>query len=688
MGSVTYFVFAGSGTLLLAVIAFVLWKHSSKKRKREYPPPAAEPASPNRAEQATVGAQEIESVSPRSDSLSVTMAPSAKQPDQAVGEAQTPVADERTPTQSDLLEAIKTEGPGVESPVPERPQLRSASPEASPVGTLIEQAHVETAENLTSAAPLRDEKSEQPAVTPTALPAKEEPQVEMTPSAQPPATEEPQSKEDLPQPPTQVAGGPLPPPESKVEPVLDGTLQPNEESETKPKDEASGDADRVPKEYEFPTPKPGKNRKRDRKKRDSNLRQRPMEILVTAHPDHHGFCTFSILAQRPTDSPADLKVRCGNESVTLIEYNEAWYEAAATDELVSCLSGVVFTDKRKGDSHHSWQLSSRPLHVLAVEQGFGSLVSTTRLCVGRKHLVLCRADFVQEVQRVLAEVGCPAFESHGEDFGAPSGWVFLWPVTPSQPRPPVEGDKILNALRPQPDLDLVLEGGVWLHDSTWLAGYPPQITVSGVRPPDQPVHINRVPALEREDGSYSTPGCDKPGDYAVWCAGKSRGYSIAEPQAMCDRWEPHSYHGGSVCGALVTTGRDASRPPVTVPASNLVLIGAEPGQVFYCPPQVGTEWTGFVPFPVVWALPADPLRCDRSLRKVVLLTLLAPKASGGRVERPRKTDSSCWRWSKAIRDCRRKGLTLSPGDEGAEALWWAYVARAGGRFRRRQKHGA
>jgi hypothetical protein len=645
MGSVTYLIIAGSGTLILAVIVFLVWRHCGNKRERQS---ATDELRRNEESEAKAQAQ----AKADEEARRTTEAQSQRLAEERRA------AEEKASQEAEVIRLAEAQR------LAEEKARAEAEAKAQEEARRRAKAEVRARAEAEAKAKAEAEAREQArlAAETKAKRLAEKRIAEEIAAAEAKAREEARRKAEA---------------ETKA----------RAEAEAKAKAEVGGDADRVPKEYKFPTPEPGISRKRERKKRDSNFRERPFEIRVTAHPDHHGFCTFSILAKRPTQSPPELNVRCGNESVALIEYNEAWYEAAATDELMAWLSGVVFTDKRKGDTQHSWQLSSRPLHVLAVEQGFGSLVSTTRMCVGRKHLVLCRAHIVQEVQRVLAEVGCPGFVSHGEDFGSPNGWVFLWPVTPSQPRPPVDGDETLNALRPQAELDLVLEGGVWLHDSTWLEGYPPQITVSGVRPPDQPVHINRVPALEHEDGSYSTPGCDKPGDYSVWCAGKSRSYSIAEPQVMCDRWQPHSYHGGSVCGALVTTSRDASQPPVTVPASNSVLIGAEPGQIFYCPPQVGTEWTGFVPFPVVWALPADPLRCDRSVRKIVLLTRLTPKASDGRIGRPRKTDSSYWRWSKAIRDCRRKGLALSPGDEGAEALWWAYVVRAGGRLRRRQKRG-
>jgi len=655
MGSVTFFIISTSGALLLAVIVFVVWRHCSDKRKRQS---ATDELPPNEESEAKAN--------PEAKAAEEACRKAEAQLQQLAEERQRRAAEEMARQEAEVVrladgQRLAEENARVEAEAKAREDgQRQARAEASArEAEARRQAEAEATARAEATANAEAEALEQARLK--AVPEVKR-QAEKREAEEKAAAEAEDARR-------------------KAEAEI------RAQAEAKTKAEVGGDAGRVPAGYAFSNSKPGKSRKRERKKRDSNLRERPLEIRVTAHPDHHGFCTFSILAKRPTQSPPELNVRCGNEGVALIEYNEAWYEAAATDDLMAWLSGVVFTDKRKGDSRYSWQLSSRPLHVLAVQQGFGNLVSTTRLCVARKHLILCRADFVRRVQHVLDEVGCHPVESRGEDFGAPSGWVFLWPVVPFQPRPPVEGDDILNALRPQPELDLVLEGGIWLHDSTWLVGYPPRITISGVRPVDQLVHINGMPAVESGNGSYSTPGYDKPGDYSVWCAGKTRRYSIAEPQAKCDRWEPHTYHGGSVCGALVTTSRDASQLPVTVPASNPVLIGSVPGQVFFCPPQVGTEWTGFVPFPVVWALPADPLRCDRSVRKVVLVTRLTPKVSSARVERPRKTDSSCWLWCKSIRDCRRKGLALSPRDEEVEALWRAYLVRAGGRLRSWTKHG-
>lgn len=436
--------------------------------------------------------------------------------------------------------------------------------------------------------------------------------------------------------------------------------------------------------YRPPTQTPPRPRVAESQSRDMVPRRQPLELRVNALLDQHGYCTFRILARRPPAFSGELEVRQDQKRVVFAECSEDWYEVEARQYMGSWLSGVLFTESPKLESAISWQLSSRDVHVLAAQPGFGGPTSTTRLCIGRKHLVLCSRARVDEVSSVLAESGCGLISPSGEEMGAPTGWVFFWPVIPSQPVPLAAEDEILNVLRPQPELELVLEGGLWLQDSNWLVGWPPTIRVNGVVSPGEPVYIDRKPAVQDATGSYIAPGYVDPGPHLVACAGKTRSYSIFEPKMDWERWDAHNFGQGTICGASSVVHEQLI---VTVPTSNPVLIGAVPGQVFRCPSAVGREWTGFVPFRVVWALPDYPLHCDRASSRIISVNRTDPRGIGSRSRRPHQGDSPEWRWCQFIRDCQRKRLVVSPSGDEVSALWRTYAVLASAVWRNRKSRG-
>src|SRR5438093_748003 len=89
--------------------------------------------------------------------------------------------------------------------------------------------------------------------------------------------------------------------------------------------------------------------------------------------------------------------------------------------------------------------------------------------------------------------------------------------------------------------------------------------------------------LFRPPRSCSAAGYDLPGSHAVPCEGvpKSRTYSIVEPSEDWSEWPAYHFAGADICGRLVRI-KNSTAKPLTVPMTNPLLIGAEPGQVFRC----------------------------------------------------------------------------------------------------------
>jgi hypothetical protein len=428
--------------------------------------------------------------------------------------------------------------------------------------------------------------------------------------------------------------------------------------------------------YRAPVLGPGKTQRRIAARSGEKNQEQVLDLRIRAVSDRHGFCRFQIVGRRPTGAPAELGARGARRTVALSEVADDWYAITELNDLPVTMERGIRLSASAGDSGEvSWALRGRDLYVLAGLQGIFGFVSTARLSIGEEQIVLCRESRAVEVQTILAEAGCDGVQAHGMDDGAPSGWVFFRPVNPSRSVPQVSGDDILNVIRPIPDIKVRLEGGLWLRGSTWISGYAPKIHIIGELPPGTEVIIDGEAAGERETRVYATSGSERPGNHAVWCAGRSASYEICEPDV---RWEESDAGSFSrrVCGAVAAGAGSARDTLVSVPMSNPVLIGANPGEIFRCDRRPGKLWAGFVPFLACWALPDDVLHCDRSLRRVLLMTPLPPVHSIVRRFRKMNVAARVLQWCLAIRDCQRKGLALSPADVVSEQLWREYKQEA------------
>jgi hypothetical protein len=120
----------------------------------------------------------------------------------------------------------------------------------------------------------------------------------------------------------------------------------------------------------------------------------------------------------------------------------------------------------------------------------------------------------------------------------------------------------------------------------------------------------------------------------------------------------------------------SARQVFTVPMSNPLLIGAEPGQIFRCSSRGVAVWKGFVPFDVVWALPALPLICNKKTSRILQFANKPPM--------PCNTMTKPLAWSIAILDASRKGLRIENPSTGSIALWSQYKKTARSIWRRRR----
>jgi hypothetical protein len=295
------------------------------------------------------------------------------------------------------------------------------------------------------------------------------------------------------------------------------------------------------------------------------------------------------------------------------------------------------------------------------------------------------------------------------DSGIPAGWVGLRGVRPQKSVAPSPSSDILDALRPLPDVEIALIGGIRIDRQTWLSGFPPTIELLGDISTLGVVTIDGQEATRSPEGGYVTLGWDSAGEHTVWCTSSSRTYAIRNGAEGWEPWDAYAWSLGeptasgtqsrpAICGVLVRPPRVArsySRPTV-VAASNPILIGARPGEIEVCTPRSDVRaglCIGFPWFEPIWAIPADALHCDKRTARVFLI---GPPAAvnrddqasrthgGGRTARRRALARESHAWCEAVLAAGRKGLKTEPSRIEITDLWQSYkryakALRRGGR---------
>lgn len=417
-------------------------------------------------------------------------------------------------------------------------------------------------------------------------------------------------------------------------------------------------------------PRPAPARPVDRTTGRASSSEVSLELRVRLTLDRFYFCNVTFLPGRTAELNDDVVVKLGTASLQLVA-QEDWYQDLSFSETGRYLRDGfelkgVLSDQRRA----RWLLKGRDVYVLAVHPRANGFVSATRLLLGRSHLVLCVQNLVGEVETVLKEAGCEGYSKLDETHGLPDGWAGFRDVSPAKAIAVETGTSDpFYAIKPASDIEIEFEAGVRLRNSVWLAGYPPKIKLFGQPSAGIKALIDGKEALPAEDGSLVVDGYGLPGSHSVYCGGVSRSYSIEEPPDSWEAWPAYQFGEAKICGALVQLPpEEAGRPAFTVPMSNPLLIGAEPGQVFRCSARSVAVWRGFVPFDVVWALPAQPLTCNKKTARILQFAYkpLMPRRAGTRP----------FVWCSAILDASRKGLRIEGGSAESAERWSEYKKTA------------
>lgn len=399
-----------------------------------------------------------------------------------------------------------------------------------------------------------------------------------------------------------------------------------------------------------------------------------LEIRVHLRLDRFDLCDISLSPQRQSGMDDEVVVSLDGAARQLAAL-EDWYEDLRFDDIAERLrNGLEMNARLSGGRRCRWLLTGRDLYVLAHHGQTSGFLSTARLALGRTHIVLCTTALLPSVEAILAQAGCHGYVLLSAANGLPAGWSGLKEVIPTAAIPLGSGSDNFHAIKPPPDIEIELEGGIWFRNSVWLAGFPPQVKVFGQLPDSSRVLIDGTEAIRSEENTFTVEGYDAQGPHTVHCEGLScsRSYSIEEPPDTWDEWSAYSFGKAAICGPLVRLSPTAASERIfQVPMSNPLLIGAEAGQIFHCPQRQGSVWKGAVPFEVVWALPRSPLIADKKVARVLQFASATPVLPARRNPQPLG-------WSHSILDAARKGLRLADDSPQSIALWKKYkqMARA------------
>jgi hypothetical protein len=423
---------------------------------------------------------------------------------------------------------------------------------------------------------------------------------------------------------------------------------------------------------------------------DRQARQQNFDLTVRLLFQRSGHFSLGLLPQRGTELPEEIVIGAEGNRQTVAAVHDNWYEDIYPEDLASLLvNGIAWEGRTESDVLLGyWRLSGRDLYVMAGRDDLNGFIQTTRLKIGREHLVFLRNSLLPLVEQILPRIGCKDFIKLDERHGSPRGWTVIRGMLSN--KKPIQGiipmnvasvisePKILSILQPEPEIEIELHSGIYLQRSTWLHGYPPRICVSGEIQPELEVFIDGKAAITGDDRSFVIQGYDTVGEHIVSIpvANSSKTYSITEGDKGWAPWDAHDLSRASLCGPLLRAADTSVTPrAVLVPSSNSVIIGPAPGNIVYCPRIPGLKQVGCVSFDAVWAIPYDTFGCRKATTTIRLL-------SARRLVRTQrrhftgKEASRVLEWCTAILNASRKGLNVVATDPHGPELWREYKAHA------------
>jgi len=394
-----------------------------------------------------------------------------------------------------------------------------------------------------------------------------------------------------------------------------------------------------------------------------------------------GLKTVRIVPYRSAETPTELEVIDSDtqDALLLTRLRDDCYTPVALGEVADALQKGVRWLERSETPRWCWVLGGRELYVFGPGDSFGfsGFISTEALWLNERHAVMARTGIRDKVSAALIEAGCGKFAILDEtSCGVPAGWIVFSEVTPSCPVPRRADNPIFNALCPLPNIKPQFVGGIRLERNVFLAGFPPRIRFTGDVKDGFPVLIDGQPAQPASDGAFEVPKWDAEGEHRLWFGDRSETYSLRTMEEGWGSWLAHDFGtGAAICGASTHRIDGARWRQVRIPATNPLLVGARPGEIFFCQVRQDVRFDtilALVPFSPVWALPSDPAHADRHSARLVLLDSQEPVPAITHANWNRRAGDAVRQWIAAVNDAGRKRLALKAENDEAKSLWQRY----------------
>lgn len=437
---------------------------------------------------------------------------------------------------------------------------------------------------------------------------------------------------------------------------------------------------------------PPSNRPGSAQPEPSNERALPIHVRLLM--ERGGFCRLTLIPRRTTEMPFELEVDAEGKPLTLSQSQEEWFDDVYPERLGDCLhDGTAWSATLVDGPGFRWVLSGREVFVLGHHDNLSGFVSQAKVSLDQTHIVLCTESHLPEVTQVISESGSPTPVVFGRELGMPDGWVGLQGVIPRIPIASTEVPDILNVLRADADVEILLEGGIRVARSAWLLGHPPKIRILGQLASGDEASVDGISAQPGVAGYMEVDGIGELGDHYVTCGNVSRSYRVVEGLEQWEPWDAYSWPLGAyqpiICGPLVRPSGSVSagNRPLLLPITNGLVLGAAPGEIFRCGSRTDVaadQCLAFPSFDPVWALPAEIFHCDKRSIKVLFLgdlhevDSLRPRGQSHQIEAledaktRRQKSREIALWCNAIRDAGRKGLLTQPTLDGVASLWRQY----------------
>lgn len=210
--------------------------------------------------------------------------------------------------------------------------------------------------------------------------------------------------------------------------------------------------------------------------RSQGLRELPrLFMLVAGLSDGEGRASYPLALEEGEDGPeADPGLELRRLKVP------GWYAIEPAEEVVGSMGLLAQLSFEVPDLEVRLARDPRPLLPLRWEEGPGAYVEADRMDRDGRFLVLCRAQWAEEIGQLLDHISAGEARSLGEGVGeVPEGWVLFGGVTPARWDAPEGMDTTgLSDLVPEPDRLFRVAGGLPLPGvRTWHVLRPPGVAV-------------------------------------------------------------------------------------------------------------------------------------------------------------------------------------------------------------------